>query len=317
MKTHLFASISAQALTASSGGVPNLPVDAKHRYWRFRGVRWGAGAYNGLSGLYLYEGDTNMSPQATITGSRSAQAGSYASIATFVAGSSHLQFGIGENGAVTINFDFGSTPRRVDSVGVYPNKDGAVRSPIAFWIDWSDDNVNWTPKAFVRRSNAGMVIGVEDRYVIPALKPKANVWAIFGWMPSGSMGELEMLSGGVDLTTGQTAFASSNYSAGENAAKAIDDDNNTNWSGRDESNGSTLIGVEFATAVQPAKVAIQTRNDSTFWTQTPWQNIFLGYGDDRITYRVKVELTAGQTVNPYTGAVQKKTYDAPVWTSGP
>lgn len=318
MKTHLFASVSAQALLASSGGGSNLPADAAHRYWRVRIVRWAvSSSYEGLSGLQVYAGGANVGPQATLTADRATQAGSVSEILNYVANTTLCQFNIRQSDSATLTLDFGSTPRKVDGIGIYPNKDGANRSPAAFWIEWSDDATAWTPKAFCRlEQGETWVAGTEKVFNIPAVKSTSQILAIFGWQPSGSIGELSMLRDGIDLTTGQTAFSSSQYSSGENAAKAIDDNDNTNWAGADEDN-SGLLGVQFATAVQPVKVGIQSRNDSQYWTQTPWKNVWLGYGDDRRTYRVKTELTKGQTSNPYNGPVQNKVYDSPDWISGP
>lgn len=320
----LLASVSSYALLAASSGggdTGNLPVDLAHRYWRLRVVGWGATEYNGLSGIQLYADGANVSTGATLTATNAAngtavavQAGTLASVLNYTS-TSHAQFDINGGFELNFNLDLGSA-KKISEVGIYPNKDRANRSPIAFWLEWSDDGVTYTKMAWMRRTTA-MTVGQEVRYVVPSVKESASNWAIWGWSPTGSIGELEMLnSANGDLTAGQTAYATSNYSDSENAAKAIDDNNNTNWSGGSD-NRIVMLGVQFATPVQPLKVSIQSRNDSQYWTQTPWQNVFFGYSDDGMTYRFKEELTKANTANPYSGPVQKVTYTVPEWTAAP
>ena len=320
----LLASVSSYALlAASSGGGDggNLPVDLAHRYWRLHIIGWGGQQYNGLSGIQLYAGGVNVAPGATLTATNMSgqnvniQAGSLASVLNYVAGTSHVQFDINGGFEMTFNLDLGSA-KKVSEVGIYPNKDLASRTPIAFWLEWSDDGVAYTKLAWMRRTTE-MTIGQEVRYIVPAAKENASDWAIWGWNPTGSIGELQMLNpSGVDLTTGQTAYASSRYSSTEDAPQAIDDNNNTNWSGGSDNNIVTL-GVRFATPVQPVKVGIQSRNDSQYWNKTPWQNVFFGYSEDGQTYRLKKELTEDNEANPYSGPVQNVIYDVPQWTSAP
>lgn len=316
MKAYLLASVSSQALAAAAGGGGSLEPDAAHRYWRVRVARWGTDGYVGLSGIQMYEAGTNVAPQGTFTGDTTPQAGSYAEVLNYTS-SSLLQFGgaMSQGSVVNLLFDFGANnAKKIDTVGIYPNKDYAGRTPTAFWLEWSDDNIAWTTHAFVR-DTAAPTVGTETKYAVPAKKTNANYWAIFGWSPTGSFGELEFLRDNVDLTTGQTAFASASYQGNTSLVpNGIDDNTNTEWAGGDDNN-AVLYGVQFATAVQPDRVTITSRNDNHFWTQTPWKNIFYGYGDDQKTFRVKKEITGNPASNPYSGPVQKVGYDVPYWVN--
>lgn len=277
------------------------------RFWRLECVLWGAAGYSGTSGLSFFGMDDNVNGLVgTLTVDRSIQAGSLTGILNPTTGTSaHIQF----EGTNVTNFDLdlgAGNETWLQRVRMWPNRDLASRSPIMIRLLCRNDVADsWELAAILqRKEGAAYVVGTPIDYVIPATIDAGRYWALANFSGSSSVGELQFLDAAdTDLTTGKTAYASSNYSSGEDAPKAIDDNDNTQWSSA--SGALNFLAVDFGTDVSPVAVSVQSRNDSTYWVQTPY-NFIVGVGSEENAFRIAKYVI--ETVNPYTGPVQKVTY---------
>ena len=101
-----------------------------------------------------------------------------------------------------------------------------------------------------------------------------------------TVGEIEMktVAGGADVCTGGTAISSSDFSAGNNAAKAFDNILTTCWVAN--TTAPAWIGYQFASAVDIVEYTVLARSDNaTNYIYTP-VNWTFEWSDDGISWTV-------------------------------
>lgn len=296
-------------------------ADLPHRYWRLEINSWMRHNinYNGISGIVFRDGNgSNLNSYVTLTSDKPVQAGSFASVLAAYTGTNHLQWETYNHNTSDVNLyvDFGAgNAFWVNSIDIYPNKDNAPASPRYMRWYYSDDGATWVHVAVLDvTSTYTWTIGTVKSFVIPAEKSNYLWWGVgdfvspvySGSAVNTSIGEVRAkTSGGTNLFSG-TGSATTIYAEDAAAIYAFDGDYTTEWAGAQDWNDKfqAVVG-SLSTAGRPVTIEVQSRNDTRWWRQTPYQLTILA-GDDPTALRAIKRISPASS--PYTGANETVSY---------